>query len=201
MAFIHENISWLLDKMLLVNEKKESSSCEIYFIFDFPGQIELYMNDEFMKKIASILQKNDKISLSLTTVALFDCLCCYDPNQYIAASILSLITQFHLETPHINVLTKIDLLKQCGKLPYRLRMYFDNEALNLMIEEEMEINEESTEFIKKYHSLHEKIKNVIMDQNLISFFPLHIMDKINVCSLVAMIDKANGFYYYKEVFF
>lgn len=202
MGFIYENLSWLLKKLKTKSINRENENKELcldqYFIFDFPGQIELYMNDENIKKIVMGLQNNNEITFSLTTISLFDSLCCYETHQYISASMMSLITQINLETPHINVLTKIDLLKECGKLPYRLRMYFDSEALNLMLEDDLEDNNK-TEFEKKYKTLNEKIKNVLFNESLTSFFPLHIMDKANVCKLVAMIDKANGFYYYKEV--
>ena len=265
MAFIYENLDWLLRKL--------GKTKETYLIFDFPGQIELYLNDENLKKIVQKLQNNTINSISLTSVSLFDCLCCYDCHQYISTSILSLISQINLETPHVNVLTKIDLLKEYGKLPYRLSMYFDNDALGLMVEEmemannnskeleenpekleesenvknnskefeenlkknskEFEINSKnskkleensnnskefeknandnskefeendnnSTEFAKKYHKLSQKLQEIVMNENLISFFPLYITDKMSVCRLVALIDKANGFYYYKEVSF
>ena len=190
MAFINKNITWLFEKMGKVGENP-------YFIFDFPGQIELYMNDDNLKEIIQKLQSNAIIDVAITSVSLFDCLCCYDCHQYISTSILSLISQIHLETPHVNVLTKIDLLKEYGKLPYRLSMYFDNEALNLMVEE---LENDESEFGKRYHKLNEKMRQVVMGENLISFFPLYITDKMSVCRLVALIDKANGFYYYKEVY-
>ena len=138
MAFIYENLDWLLRKL--------GKNKETYLIFDFPGQIELYLNDENLKKIVKKLQNNSINSVSLTSISLFDCLCRYDYHQYISTSILSLISQINLETPHVNVLTKIDLLKDYGKLPYRLSMYFDNDALGLMVEEMEITNNNSKKF-------------------------------------------------------
>jgi hypothetical protein len=188
MGFIAENLDWLFQKLKGKNE--------YYLIFDFPGQIELYTTDENLLKLVKKLQNNQIFSISLASVALFDSLCCYDASQYLSTSMLSLITQINLQTPHINVLTKIDLLKEYGKLPYRLSMYFENEALELFVEE---LEADQSEFGKKYHKLSEKLKNVVNAENLISFFPLYITDKMSICRLVAQIDKANGFYYYKEV--
>ena len=62
------------------------------------------MNNESLKKILSTLQNNDRFNIALTTVSLFDCLSCYDKFNYISTSILALIAQANLETPHINVI-------------------------------------------------------------------------------------------------
>lgn len=43
-------------------------------------------------------------------------LCINTTPRYISALLLSLNTMLHLELPHINVLSKIDLVRQYGKL-------------------------------------------------------------------------------------
>ena len=52
----------------------------------------------------------------LTAVHLIDAHLCSDPGKYISALLLSLSTMLHLELPHINVLSKIDLIESYGKL-------------------------------------------------------------------------------------
>lgn len=47
---------------------------------------------------------------------LIDAHLCSDPGKYISALLLSLSTMLHLELPHINVLSKIDLIESYGKL-------------------------------------------------------------------------------------
>ena len=37
-------------------------------------------------------------------------------RRYLSALLLSLSTMLHLEQPHVNVLSKMDLIKQYGKL-------------------------------------------------------------------------------------
>ena len=48
-------------------------------------------------------------NLRLCTVHLIDSHLCADPAKYIAALMLSLSSMLHLETPHVNVLSKVDL--------------------------------------------------------------------------------------------
>ncbi len=42
--------------------------------------------------------------------------------RYISALLLSLSTMLHLELPHVNVLSKIDLIRQYGRLGKQMRM-------------------------------------------------------------------------------
>lgn len=54
--------------------------------------------------------------LQLTAVHLVDAHLCSDPGKYVSALLLSLSTMLHLDLPHINVLSKIDLIESYGKL-------------------------------------------------------------------------------------
>jgi len=54
--------------------------------------------------------------LQLSAVHLVDSHLCSDPGKYVSALLLSLTTMLHLELPHVNVLSKIDLIESYGKL-------------------------------------------------------------------------------------
>ena len=54
--------------------------------------------------------------MQLTAVHLVDAHLCSDPGKYVSALLLSLSTMLHLELPHVNVLSKIDLIENYGKL-------------------------------------------------------------------------------------
>ena len=41
---------------------------------------------------------------------------CSDPAKFISVLLTSLSTMIHIELPHVNVLSKIDLVEQYGKL-------------------------------------------------------------------------------------
>lgn len=49
-------------------------------------------------------------------VNLVDSHYCHDPGTFVSVLLTSLATMVQMELPHINVLSKIDLLEQCGKL-------------------------------------------------------------------------------------
>lgn len=52
----------------------------------------------------------------LTAVNLIDSHYCSDPGKFISAALLSLTTMLQLELPHVNVLSKIDLIEDEGKI-------------------------------------------------------------------------------------
>ena len=50
------------------------------------------------------------------TVNLVDSQFCNDPGKYLSVAMMSLSTMVFLETPHINVLSKIDLINNLTPL-------------------------------------------------------------------------------------
>lgn len=54
--------------------------------------------------------------MQLTAVHLVDAHLCSDPGKYVSALLLSLSTMLHMELPHVNVLSKIDLIESYGRL-------------------------------------------------------------------------------------
>ena len=48
---------------------------------------------------------------------------CSDASKYIAALLLSLNVMLSLELPHINVLSKMDLIESYGELAFNLDFY------------------------------------------------------------------------------
>jgi hypothetical protein len=74
--------------------------------------VELFMMHDALKDVIATMVK--QWELRLTAIHLVDSHLCCDPNKYLSALLLSLSTMLHLELPHINVLSKMDLLEQCA---------------------------------------------------------------------------------------
>ncbi|KAI3856074.1 hypothetical protein MKX03_009642 [Papaver bracteatum] len=108
MDYLEKNMDWLESKLApLIKDH--------YLLFDFPGQVELFFLIEKLIK---------KLDLRLTAIHLVDAHLCSDPGKYVSALLLSLSTMLHLELPHINVLSKIDLIESYGKLGLALAILF-----------------------------------------------------------------------------
>ncbi|PQQ10983.1 GPN-loop GTPase 2 [Prunus yedoensis var. nudiflora] len=179
MDYLEKNIDWLEAKLKpLIKDH--------YFLFDFPGQVELFFLHSSAKIVIMKLVK--KLNLRLTAVHLVDAHLCSDPGKYVSALLLSLSTMLHMELPHINVLSKIDLIGSYGKLAFNLDFYTDVENLSYL---QYSLDQDPRS--AKYRELTKEICDVVEDYSLVNFATLDIQDKESVGNLVKLIDKSNGY--------
>uniref|UniRef100_A0A0E0K124 protein disulfide-isomerase n=1 Tax=Oryza punctata TaxID=4537 RepID=A0A0E0K124_ORYPU len=177
--YLEKNIDWL-------EEKLEPLIEDHYLLFDFPGQVELFFLHSNTRNIINKLIK--KLNLRLTAVHLIDAHLCCDPGKYVSALLLSLSTMLHMELPHINVLSKIDLIENYGNLAFNLNFYTDVEDLSYL-QRHLDQDPRSA----KYRKLTKELCDVIDDFGLVNFTTLDIQDKESVGNLVKLIDKSNGY--------
>ncbi|KAL2894980.1 GPN-loop GTPase QQT1 [Bienertia sinuspersici] len=123
MDYLEKNIDWLESRLKPLLK-------DHYLLFDFPGQVELFFLHSNAKNVIMKLMK--KLDLRLTAIHLVDAHLCSDPGKYISALLLSLSTMLHLELPHVNVFSKIDLIESYGKLAFNLDYYTDAQDLSYL---------------------------------------------------------------------
>eukprot|EP00252_Welwitschia_mirabilis_P008096 TRINITY_DN19800_c0_g1_i1.p1 TRINITY_DN19800_c0_g1~~TRINITY_DN19800_c0_g1_i1.p1 ORF type:complete len:270 (-),score=55.60 TRINITY_DN19800_c0_g1_i1:76-783(-) len=179
MDYVEKNFDWLESKL-------EPLAKDHYFLFDFPGQVELFTLHSYAKNI--ILKLTNKKDYRLAAVHLVDAHLCSDPSKYISALLLSLNSMLHLELPHINVLSKMDLIEKYGKLAFNLEFYTDVQDLTYL-QQHLDQDPRSA----RYRKLTRNLCQLIEDFALVSFSTLDIQDKESVGNLVKLIDKANGY--------
>ncbi|CAH0476622.1 unnamed protein product [Peronospora belbahrii] len=198
MEYIDMNFDWLETKLARLKDK--------YVLFDFPGQVELYTHD---KSVHNIVHKLAKLGYRLAVVHLVDAHHCTDSSKFVSIVMLSLSSMVRLELPHINVLSKIDLIQQYGKLAFNLDFYTDVLDLRYLLnrldepddaEDEDQILLEprhtrmlNSRLAERFRRMNEALVDVIEDFSLVSFLPLQIQDAATLQKLVAAVDKANGF--------
>ncbi|KAJ5076780.1 gpn-loop gtpase 2 [Anaeramoeba ignava] len=176
--YLEKNIDWLLKKLHKMGQNR-------YAIFDCPGQVELYTHHNSMKNIISELEKN---SFKIAVVNLIDAYYCSEPHKFISALLLSLSTMVQLEFPHINILSKIDLIQLYGKLSFNLDFYTNVMDLKYLMKT---FDKQNTS--KEFQRLNKVLCQLIEDYSLVSFATLNIMDKESVINVLNQIDKANGY--------
>ncbi|KAK6474209.1 GPN-loop GTPase 2-like [Huso huso] len=177
MEYLEANFDWL--------EKKLEQFKGCYFLFDCPGQVELYTHQNSVKNIFAQLTK---WNFRLTAVHLVDSHYCADPAKFISVLCTSLSTMLHVELPHVNVLSKMDLMEQFGKLAFNLDYYTEVLDLSYLLE-----HLASDPFFKKFKRLNEKLVELIEDYSLVSFVPLNVQDKESMVQVMKVVDKANGY--------
>ncbi|KAF9445606.1 cytoplasmic protein [Macrolepiota fuliginosa MF-IS2] len=177
MEYLEANYDWLEAKL---NELGKDA----YVLFDLPGQVELSTNHESVKRIVGKLVKS---GLRLAAVHLCDAHYITDATKYISVLLLSLRAMLHLELPHINVLSKIDLLKQYGDLDFNLDFYAEVQDLSYLE------NSLSSSLPPKFAALNMAMISLVEDFNLVGFETLAVEDKNSMLNLTRAIDRATGY--------
>lgn len=78
-----------------------------YALVDTPGQLELFAFRESSRTIVDSFGMNDSM-----VVYLSDPMLCRSSNGFISNMVLASLVQFRLQLPIVNILTKIDVLKE-----------------------------------------------------------------------------------------
>ncbi|XP_058826141.1 GPN-loop GTPase 2 [Topomyia yanbarensis] len=182
MEFLEANFGWLLEQL--------KTSPSRYFIFDCPGQVELYTHHNAVRNIFTQLER---LGYHLCTVHLVESHHCSEPHKFISTLLLSLHTMLQMGLPHINVLSKADLLKEYeSKLAFSLDYYTEVLDLQYLLEC---VDQSMPGPRNKYKKLNAAIVSMVEDYSLVSF---HLLDSNKDESLLRLknaIDKANGYVY------
>ncbi|KOS18698.1 GPN-loop GTPase 3 -like protein [Escovopsis weberi] len=102
--FLMENLDWLTEAL-------ESLTEEYLIIFDMPGQIELYTHVPILPTLARFLSQSGTLDIRLAAVYLLEATFVVDRAKFFAGTLSAMSAMLMLEIPHINVLSKMDLVK------------------------------------------------------------------------------------------
>ncbi|OZJ03045.1 hypothetical protein BZG36_03710 [Bifiguratus adelaidae] len=177
MEFLKKNMDWLVDKLKALGDE--------YILFDFPGQVELFTHHSSVKELIDELQK---LNYRLVAVHLVDAHYCLDPSKYISVLLISLKTMIQLELPHVNILSKVDLMESYGKLAFNLEYYTEVMDLDYL---QQQLDEDPIN--KRYKQLNKALCELIEDFSLVGFYTLAVEDKKSMMNVLQVIDKAGGY--------
>lgn len=124
----------------------------------------------------------------MTVIHLVDAHYITDPAKYISILLLSLRSMLQLDLPHINVLSKIDILRDYGPLAFNLDFYTEVQDLSYLLP--LLDNDPRT---KKFAKLNEAIVDLVESFALVSFETLAVEDKKSMTHLLQAIDRAGGY--------
>ncbi|BGP17133.1 hypothetical protein JCM10213_005245 [Rhodosporidiobolus nylandii] len=167
-------------------EKRTFRREDMYVVFDTPGQVELSTDHGSLKRIMERLQK--KMGFRLAAVHLMDASHILDASKYVAILLLALRTMLQLELPHVNVLSKVDLLGQAGDLPFNLDFYTEVQDLSYLLP-----LLERDQRTQRFGELNRIICDIVEEFGLVGFETLAVEDKDSMLRLVQVIDQALGY--------
>eukprot|EP00053_Salpingoeca_punica_P006988 m.64794 g.64794 ORF g.64794 m.64794 type:complete len:272 (+) comp13949_c0_seq2:76-891(+) len=147
-----------------------------YIVFDCPGQIELYTHIPVMRKFTEHLQSLD---YRVVAVYLLDSQFIDDPAKFFAGLLSAMSTMLHLEIPHVNVLSKVDLLG-----PDRqddLETYLDPDPQTML----ETLNKRT---VRSQHALNSALASLIDEYSMVRFVPLRRDDEDSLADLLYQLD-------------
>ncbi|KZC05351.1 PREDICTED: GPN-loop GTPase 3 [Dufourea novaeangliae] len=168
--YLLENSSWLEEKLGDVDDD--------YIIFDCPGQIELYTHMTVIRQLITILHN---LNFRICGIFLVDSQFMVDGSKFLSGTMAALSVMINLELPHINILSKMDLLSKSAKK--QLDKYLEPDPHSLLADMEKD------SWNEKYRNLTEAVGRLIEDYSLVRFYPLNIKDEESIADIKLTIDN------------
>ncbi|XP_015929939.1 GPN-loop GTPase 3 [Parasteatoda tepidariorum] len=172
LEYLTAHLEWLTEQ--LGDEQDD------YILFDCPGQIELYTHLDVMPKIVAHLQQLDFI---VCGVFLIDSQFMIEPSKFISGLMSALSAMITLEIPHVNVLSKMDLLTKHTRK--QIERYLDPDLQYLLEDEQC-----ACKWGKKFSKLNKAICSLVENYSIVKFLPLNIKNQESVGDLLLTIDNA-----------
>jgi GTPase SAR1 family protein len=169
MEHLEENMSgWLQDVL-------SSFTDEDYLLLDCPGQIELFTHLEVFRSLAKQLSE---WGWTVASVFLLDSQFVTDAAKFTAGVMTSLSSMLQLETPFVNVLSKIDLLEGDRG---------DFERF-LTPETTLLLSELNASMPSRRRALNDTIASIVDEYSLVNFVPLNISDEDSIDEVLLQVD-------------
>lgn len=170
MEYLAKNFDWLHEELDDIEDD--------YILFDCPGQIELYTHIPVMRQLVDMLQK---WNFHVCAVYLLDSQFLLETSKFVSGALTALTTMVNLETAHINVMTKVDLLSKKDKK--ELERYLEPSMSTLLFDEF-----EDEKFSAKFKKLNAAIATMIDDYSLVKFLPLDQTNEDSLNDILLQID-------------
>mmetsp|Transcript_29402 Transcript_29402/g.80367 ORF Transcript_29402/g.80367 Transcript_29402/m.80367 type:complete len:273 (-) Transcript_29402:121-939(-) len=172
MEYMADNMEWLEDQLSEYND-------DDYFIFDCPGQIELYSHLTVMRSVVDMMQSLD---FRVAGIYCIDINFIEDASKYLSGALAALTAMVNLELPHINVLTKCDLLKQGEEETEELEKFLETDTDAIVAELKRTMH-------PKYRRLNEAMGHLIDEYSLVSFVALNREDDESIELVLAHVNN------------
>mmetsp|Transcript_1097 Transcript_1097/g.2581 ORF Transcript_1097/g.2581 Transcript_1097/m.2581 type:complete len:303 (-) Transcript_1097:199-1107(-) len=190
MEYLLNNLDWLHDRL-------DEFGDDEYLILDCPGQLELYTHIPLMRSVIDSMRLWGFES-SMAGVFLLDTTFVCDTSKFISGSLLSLSAMIALELPHINVLSKCDLISaedvdNILEVTSASDVWSREQHKNSLLPSNFEDGTAEQRRLEKRRRSRQRLTDAICqlldDYTMVSFCPLNIQDEDSMDNLLAMVDN------------
>ncbi|KAI1419072.1 GPN-loop GTPase 3 like protein [Xylaria sp. FL1777] len=200
--FLMENLDFLTDAL-------DSLTEEYLIIFDMPGQIELYTHVPILPALVRFLTRTGSLDIRMCAAYLLEATFVVDRAKFFAGTLSAMSAMIMLEVPHINILSKMDLVKDQVRKKDLKR--FINPDSGLLDDDPAEVarraaegkdtieeqEEDATADLQDkdtlmrgtgFRRLNKAVADLIESFSMISYLKLDVQDEDSVGAILSYID-------------
>lgn len=194
---------FLMENLDFLSEALDSLTEEYLIIFDMPGQIELYTHIPVLPTLVKFLTQPGALDIRLCAAYLLEASFVVDRAKYFAGSLSAMSAMVMLEVPHLNILSKMDLVKdQMRRKDFKRFLVPDT---TLLEDDPAEIARKKAGVAVDVHSadpadkdalmsgasfrrLNTAVANLIESFSMVSYLKLDCTDEDSVQAILSYID-------------
>ncbi|KAI0541594.1 GPN-loop GTPase 3 like protein [Xylaria digitata] len=200
--FLMENLDFLTDAL-------DSLTEEYLIIFDMPGQIELYTHVPILPALVRFLTRTGSPDIRMCAAYLLEATFVVDRAKFFAGTLSAMSAMIMLEVPHINILSKMDLVKDQVRKKDLKR--FINPDSGLLSDDPAEVARRAAEGKNPideqeedaaadlqdkdtlmrgtgFRRLNKAVADLIESFSMISYLKLDVQDEDSVSAILSYID-------------
>jgi len=201
--FLMENLDFLTDPLADVTD-------EYLIVFDMPGQIELYTHVPILPDLVKTLMRGS-LNINMCAAYLLEATFVVDRPKFFSGTLSAMSAMLMLEMPHINILSKMDLIK--GQVAKRdLKRFLDPDP-HLLDDDPSRKPKADDDEPKGYQDpgdtqsvmsgssfdrLNKAVAQLIDDFSMVSFLKLDVQDEDSLGAVLSYIDDAIQFHEAQE---
>ncbi|KAI4255434.1 MAG: hypothetical protein LQ352_002573 [Teloschistes flavicans] len=196
----------LLQNLEFLTEKLDPLTEEYLVILDLPGQIELYTHIPVVPTLVKHLTRFGSLNISLCAAYLLESTFIIDRAKFFAGTLSAMSAMIMLEIPHVNILSKMDLVK--ASVPKRqLKRFLEPDTTLLEDDSAASLREEGVVDPSEagsvigggsFKRLNKAVAQLIDDFSMVSFLQLDVQDEDSVGGILSYIDDAIQFHEAQE---
>lgn len=193
---------FLMQNLDFLTQALDPLSEEYLIIFDMPGQIELYTHIPILPSLVTFLSRQGPLNISLCAAYLLESTFTVDKAKFFAGTLSAMSAMIMLEMPHVNILSKMDQIKNV--LGRKELKRFINVDVQLLQEDQGEAAEgdpSSKDLLmsgSSFKQLNRAVAQLIDDFSMVSFLQLDINDEDSIAAVLSHIDDAIQFHEAQE---
>lgn len=194
---------FLLENLDFITEAVDPLTEEYLIIIDMPGQIELYTHIPVVPTLVRHLTRSGALNVNICAAYLLESTFVVDRAKFFAGTLSAMSAMIMLEIPHVNILSKMDLVK--GSVPRKELKRFLDPDTSLLDDDPSRtgttpasaqdrdvdpLNPASMMAGGSFTRLNQAVARLIDDFSMVSFLQLDVQDEDSVGAILSYIDEA-----------